>query len=238
MFEHKKQLLRPVAVEAPNPTYAAMLQEQLGGPQGEMKAAMQYFSQSMRIANEAIRDLFLDIAAEELGHMEMVAETVRLLYGDEVPTHAPTTQQLAGAAMKGHTLSGLSPMLADAGGVPWTASYISQTGDAAADLLANIAAEQGAKVVYQHLHRQIDDRYVRETIDFLLNREEAHNALFREALNDIADAGSQVNFGVDEQARLYFDLSEPGQYYEAPVPTAPRFTAPTEQSGGRGSHNK
>ena len=52
-----------------------------------------------------------------------------------------------------------------------------------ADLLSNIASEQRAKVVYEYLYRQIDDKYVRETIDFLLNREEAHNALFREALN-------------------------------------------------------
>ncbi len=227
MFEHKKQLLRPVAVEAPNTTYAAMLQEQLGGPQGEMKAAMQYFSQSMRIQDQSIRDLFLDIAAEELGHMEMVAETVCLLYGDHLPEYSPGPSQLAGTAMEGHTLTGLTPMLANAGGVPWTSQYISQTGDLAADLLANIAAEQGAKVVYEHLHRQIDDKHVRETIDFLLNREEAHNALFREALNDIGISGSQADFGVDEQARLYFDLSTPGQQFSPPSPTPPHFSEPS-----------
>ena len=42
MFKHEKQLLEIVKVERPNPTYAAMLQEQIGGPQGELKA-MQYF---------------------------------------------------------------------------------------------------------------------------------------------------------------------------------------------------
>ena len=35
-----------------------------------MKAAMQYMSQSFRIKDPEIKDLFLDIAAEELGHME------------------------------------------------------------------------------------------------------------------------------------------------------------------------
>ena len=64
----------PVKVKKPNPTYAALLQEQLGGPQGEMKAAMQYFAQSLRIQDKEIKDLFLDIAAEELCHMEIVAE--------------------------------------------------------------------------------------------------------------------------------------------------------------------
>ena len=41
MFKHEKQLFHPVAVERPNPQYAALLQEQLGGGNGELKAAMQ-----------------------------------------------------------------------------------------------------------------------------------------------------------------------------------------------------
>ena len=48
MFKHEKQLFHPVAVERPNPQYAALLQEQLGGGNGELKAAMQYLSQSFR----------------------------------------------------------------------------------------------------------------------------------------------------------------------------------------------
>ena len=49
MFKHEKQLFHPVAVEGPNPQYAVLLQEQLGGGNGELKAAMQYMSQSFRI---------------------------------------------------------------------------------------------------------------------------------------------------------------------------------------------
>ena len=45
MFKHEKQLFHPVAVERPNPQYAALLQEQLGGGNGELKAAMQYLSE-------------------------------------------------------------------------------------------------------------------------------------------------------------------------------------------------
>ena len=67
MFKHEKMLFHPVAVEKANPQYAALLQEQLGGANGELKAAMQYMSQSFRIKDQEIKDLFLDIAAEELG---------------------------------------------------------------------------------------------------------------------------------------------------------------------------
>jgi len=65
-------------------SYAALLQEQLGGGNGELKAAMQYMSQSFRVKDPKIKDLFLDIAAEELGHMEMVAQTINLLNGHDV----------------------------------------------------------------------------------------------------------------------------------------------------------
>ena len=78
MFKHEKSLLREVRVKEPNPQYAALLQEQLGGANGELKAAMQYMSQSFRIKDKAIKDLFLDIASEELSHMEMIAQTINL----------------------------------------------------------------------------------------------------------------------------------------------------------------
>ena len=84
MFQHEKMLFHPVGVEKPNPQYAALVQEQLGGGNGELKAAMQYLSQSFRVKDPEIKDLFLDIAAEELSHMEMVAQTINLLNGHDV----------------------------------------------------------------------------------------------------------------------------------------------------------
>lgn len=69
MFEHKKNLLQEVKVKKPNPQYAVLMQEQLGGANGELKAAMQYISQSFRIKDPVIKDLFLDIGAEELSHI-------------------------------------------------------------------------------------------------------------------------------------------------------------------------
>ena len=117
-------------------------------------------------------------------------------------------------------------MLTNASGQLWTAAYVNVTGDLAADLLSNIAAEQRAKVVYQNLYRQIDDKYVKETIDFLLNREEAHNTLFRQAFTKIEHTGSQKDWGVTEDSRLYFDLSTPGKYFDLQNPQAPSFNKP------------
>ena len=204
MFVHDKKLLFPVKVDRPNANYAALMQEQLGGPHGELKAALQYLSQSMRINDPEIKDLFLDIAAEEFSHMEMVATTINLLNGHDMDAMDATI-----GSVESQIMSGLVPLLTNASGYLWTAAYINATGDLAADLLSNIAAEQRAKVVYQYLYRQIDDKKVKETIDFLLNREEAHNAMFREAFNKVQDTGSNRDFGITSDSKMYFDLSTP-----------------------------
>ena len=205
MFQHDKKLLQDVRVDGPNPTYAALLQEQLGGPQGELKSALQYLSQAQRIRDPEIHDLFMDIAAEELGHMEMVATTINLLNGHDLNAQGATV-----GGVEQHVLTGLTPILCNASGYLFTAAYINETGDLAADLLSDIAAEQRAKVVYQYIYRQVNDNGVRATIDFLLNREEAHNTMFREAFNRIQDTGSQKEWGTTVDSRIYFDLSYPG----------------------------
>ena len=147
MFKHEKRLFHPVAVERPNPGYAVLLQEQLGGANGELKAAMQYMSQSFRIKDPEIKDLFLDIAAEELGHLEMVAETICLLNGHDVDAKSVPSGEI-----ETHVLNGLNPGLMNSSGYSWTGDYVSVTGDLCADLLSNIASEQRAKVVYEYLY--------------------------------------------------------------------------------------
>ena len=221
MFKHEKKLLHEVKVEKPNPQYAVLMQEQLGGGNGELKAAMQYISQSFRIKDPTIKDLFLDIGAEELSHMEMVAQTINLLNGHDVDYKRVDVGEI-----QTHVMFGLTPGLVNSSGAPWTANYVTVTGDLVADLLSNIASEQRAKTVYEYLYRQIYDKHVRETIDFLLNREEAHNALFREALNKVKDTGSNRDFGVTEDSKLYFDLSSPGRHFDNPNPTPPSFDNP------------
>ena len=208
MFKHDKKLLKDVRVDSPNPNFANLMQEQLGGPQGELRAALQYLSQSFRIKDPQIHDLFLDIAAEELGHMEMVATLVNLLNGHTLDAQNTTVGNVEAAV-----LTGLTPMLANASGYPFNAAYIDETGDLAADILSDIAGEQRAKVVYQYLYRQITDTGAREAIDFLLNREEAHNTLFREAFNRLEETGSLCDWGVTADSQKYFDLSTPGNFF-------------------------
>ncbi len=221
MFKHEKQLLFPVKIDAPNPNYAAMMQEQLSGPHGELKAALQYMSQSFLINDPQIKDLFLDVASEELGHMEMVATTVNLLNG-----HTLDAANANSGSIEAHVQTELTPALTNASGFPWTGAYIEATGDLAADILSDIAAEERAKVVYQYLYRQINDKGVRETIVFFAKPRRSAQ-LFREAFNRIKDTGSLKDWGVTGDSKMYFDLSSPGGQYFAPSnPQPPQFTNP------------
>ena len=55
MFKHEKLLFHPVSVEKPNPQYAALLQEQIGGGNGELMTAP-YFN-IIRESGEKMRRL-------------------------------------------------------------------------------------------------------------------------------------------------------------------------------------
>ena len=189
MFKHEKQLFHPVAVERPNPQYAALLQEQLGGGNGELKAAMQYLSQSFRIKDQKIKDLFLDIAAEELGHMEMVAAVVhqltRNLSDEDVrnnPSFAPYFVD--------HT-TGVYPTAAS--GFPYSAASMAVKGDLIADLTEDLAAEQKARVTYDNILRLSDDPDVNDVIKFLREREIVHFQRFGEGLRLAKDKMNEKN---------------------------------------------
>src|SRR5438270_10716392 len=81
MFVHNKDLQFEVRVSEPDPRFATLLQEQFGGANGELKAAMQYFTQAfvLREKNPKMYDLFMDIATEELSHLEMVGSMITML---------------------------------------------------------------------------------------------------------------------------------------------------------------
>ncbi len=225
MFKHEKPLLYNVRVDSPNPNYANMMQEQLGGPHGELKAALQYLTQSFRIKDERIKDLFLDIASEELCHMEIVATMINLFNG-----HQPEAAKTTAGSIEASVQTGLTPALANSSGYPFNGTYIEETGDLAADIISDIAAEQRAKVVYQYLYRQVNDSGARQTIDFLLNREEAHNTLFRQAFNMLEETGSLADWGVTEDSKKYFNLSTPNQFFSTgnlQSPKPPRFNIPS-----------
>lgn len=81
MFHHVKELQFNARVSGPDPRFAQLLLEQFGGGNGELKAAMQYFVQAFltRHPYPDKYDLLMDIATEELSHLEIVGATITML---------------------------------------------------------------------------------------------------------------------------------------------------------------
>lgn len=69
----------------------------------------------------------------------------------------------------------------DANGVPWSAKYISCSGDPVTDLVSNMAAEQRARSTYEHLIAATCDPHVKDMLRFLWQREVVHFQRFGEA---------------------------------------------------------
>ncbi len=70
MFLHNKRLQYTVRVAEPNPGLANLLLEQFGGAQGELAAASRYFTQALAEEDPGRKDLLMDIATEELSHLD------------------------------------------------------------------------------------------------------------------------------------------------------------------------
>lgn len=206
MFSHIKQLQFNARVSKPDPAFATLMLEQFGGPNGELSAGMQYFVQSFAAKKPYPDkyDMLMDIAAEEFGHLEIVGATITMLMGNvnaEMKNAAEQSpimkfmQDPKGqrdelfhmASYNPHMLveSAGGPLLSDARGNPWCASYIAANGDLTVDLRTNIAAESRAKIVYEYLLKFTDDPEVRDTLRFLMTREVTHFQQFSAALETI-----------------------------------------------------
>ena len=81
MFHHVKELQFNARVSKPDPRFANLLLEQFGGENGELAAAMQYFTQAFAAKQPYPDkyDMLMDIATEEFSHLEIVGATIQML---------------------------------------------------------------------------------------------------------------------------------------------------------------
>lgn len=219
MFMHNKRLQYTVRVAEPNPGLANLLLEQFGGPQGELAAAMRYFTQAVTEDDPGRKDMLFDIATEELSHLEIIGSIVvmlnkgakgRLAEGTEA--EGELYRSLTGAGNDSHITSllyGGGAALVNSGGIPWTAAYIDTIGEPTADLRSNIAAEARAKIVYERLINVTDDPGIKDALGFLMSREIAHQMSFEKALHLIQPNFPQGKLPGDTALnRTYFNMSQ------------------------------
>ena len=227
MFYHVKELQFNARVSEPDPKFAALLLEQFGGANGELAAAMQYFTQSFatRKPYPDKYDMLMDIATEEFSHLEIVGATITMLLdgvNGELKDAAASTpitslgsrvakEDLMHEALTNPqflVLTGGAPGMTNSQGVPFSGTYINANGDLTVDLRSDMAAESRAKIVYEYLMKFTDDPYVKDTLRFLMTREIAHFQMFGAALETI-----QPNFppgvlqGDPRHTHSYFNMS-------------------------------
>ena len=234
MFSHNKRLQYTVRVEQTNPGLANLMLEQFGGPQGELAAACRYFTQYLAEDDPGRKDMLIDIATEELSHLEVIGTIVAMLnkgakglVAEGADSEAAMYQQISGGGNDSHVtqlLYGGGPSLTNSAGVPWSAAYVDTIGDPVADLRSNIAAESRAKIVYERLINLTDDPGVKEALGFLMTREIAHQQSFEKALYSITPnfpAGKLGGF--PEFTNVYFKMSTGDGEAVGPWNSAPTF---------------
>ena len=241
MFLHNKRLQYTVRVAQPNPGLANLLLEQFGGAQGELAAAARYFTQALSEEDPGRKDLLMDIATEELSHLEIIGSIIVMLnrgakgqLAEGVQAEGELYRAINGAGNDSHITSllyGAGAPLINSAGVPWTAAYIDTIGEPTADFRSNIAAEARAKIVYERLLNLVDDPGIKDALGFLMTREIAHQKSFEKALHSIQPNFPQGKLpGMPEFTNKYFNMSgEPNvrgpwnegaewEYVESPEP--------------------
>ena len=236
MFFHHKELAYTVRVDKPNPVFARMLQQAIGGPEGELRVMTQYLFQGFGYRGPAkYRDMLLSTGTEEMGHVELLATAVAMnLEGDksemvdEVVTN-PAVAARMGALEPRHFLSaGLAAMPSDANGVPFNAASVDAGGNLIANMRANVAAEAIGRVLACRLLELTDDPGMKDMLRFLIARDTMHQQQWLAVLEELGPDEMTMNAPGDfenegehfEHAYTFFNHSP-----DAPPPPDARWVS-------------
>jgi Mn-containing catalase len=182
-----------------DPNAAAALQELLGGKYGEMSTLNNYMFQSFNFRSKSklrpFYELVASITAEELGHVELVANGVAMLNnGPDKPANEKGGADISDAPwadMQDIRLAqaflanagGATPV--NSGGVSWNTDFVTTTGNVVVDLLHNFHLECGARLHKLRVYETMKTDTGREVCGYLLVRGSVHAHSYALALKQI-----------------------------------------------------
>jgi len=184
----------------PDPVGAAAVQELLGGRFGEMSTLMNYTYQSFNFRDRQgarpFYDLLANIAAEEFGHIELVAAAINTMLTGATPAPKRNGQGPGSslAAMKGvgnphHFLAGGQGALPqNSQGRPWNGDYVFSSGDLVEDLTHNFFLETGARNGKLKVYEMVEHPVARALTGFLLVRGGVHQVAYARAVEHLTGA--------------------------------------------------
>lgn len=219
MFHHSSKLQYQVRVDKPSPAFAKYLQQAIGGVEGEIRVAMQYFFQAMGARGDSkYRDMLMMTATEELSHIEFLGHAVALnLEGApvEVQDEAakdPIVHAILGGMNPRHILSsGLSAMPVNSNGVPFDMSHVYATGNLGADMLANATAEAGGRVLASRLYNMTDDAGMKDMLSFLIARDTMHQQQWLAVIEELG--GMQAQLPIPNSTPQEHEATEHSYYF-------------------------
>jgi Mn-containing catalase len=197
MFYHDKRTQFKVRVEKPNPAFARMLQQAIGGIEGEMRVCLQYLFQAWNSRGPAkYRDMLLDTGTEEISHIEMLATAVALnLEGAPLSVAEAAIKQdgIVGAVLGGMNprsflSAGLGAMAFDAEGVPFSGAYVVGSGNIMADMYTNVAAESTGRALATRLWEITDDPGMKDMLSFMIARDTMHQQQWLAVIEELGGA--------------------------------------------------
>jgi Mn-containing catalase len=210
MFFRQKQLAYHAKPEKPDPLFAKMLQEPLGGQWGEISVMMTYLFQGWSCRGpQKYKDMLMDIGTEEIGHVEMLATMIaRLLETSPVETQEDAAQNsLVGAIMGGariedaivaglnpqHVIvAGNGPRPVDSSGNLWNAGFMTASGNLLADFRFNVTAESQGRLQVCRLYNMTNDAGVRDMLSYLIARDTMHQNQWIAAIRELEEDGLEM----------------------------------------------
>jgi Mn-containing catalase len=182
----------------PDPEGAKAVQELMGGRFGEMSTLMNYTFQSFnfrgRQSARPFYDLIANIAAEEYGHIELVAATINSMLTGASPIDDGRAPSASLAGVKGvgnphHFLAGGQGALPqDSRGNPWTGDFVFSSGDLVEDLTHNFFLETGARQNKLKVYEMVEHPAARALTGYLLVRGGVHQIAYARALENLTGA--------------------------------------------------
>ena len=200
MFYSDGKLQYPVRVERPNPVFARALQQAIGGVEGEIRVMMQYMFQAWGSRGpKKYRDMLLNTATEEIGHVEMLSTAVALnlegaplSFQEEVSNDGAAGAVLNGVNMRHILSTGLAATPENCNGVPFNASHVYASGNIAGDMYANVAAEATGRVLATRLHNMTDDPGMKDMLAFLIARDTMHQQQWLAVIEELGGHEKQL----------------------------------------------
>lgn len=195
MYFYREDLINIIVPDKPDPAAAKVLQETLGGRFGEMRTMMQYFFQSsnFRGNQKQYRDLLRGVFLEEISHVELVQTTINKLLngaGEEAVgaggmMGAPLEEAIKHANPHHFIVGAQASLPVDAAGNPWNGNYVYSHGNLISDLLDNLVLESTGVLQKSRIYEMSSNKTFRETLAFLIVRDNAHQNAFAKALETL-----------------------------------------------------